>query len=125
MWSHDGFIIGSAQRNVVYVYAISRYIFRGINIPRILHPHADIDIGLSVRLNVDACTITDDDTNIDFNSTANISVNAWVNVDVFEFYGTLQLHADSDTNTARIIVLLGWVISAIVCRWSRGYTMRG
>ncbi|KAH1081565.1 hypothetical protein J1N35_021326 [Gossypium stocksii] len=75
--------------------------------------------------NVDAHIITDEDTDTNVESTADVNVDTQVNIDVFRFYATLRLHANSDANTAYIIILLGWVIDATICRWSKGYTMGG
>ncbi|KAK5784154.1 hypothetical protein PVK06_038674 [Gossypium arboreum] len=88
----------------------------GIDVLHIVHPHANIDIDPNVGPNVDAHIVTDDDTDTNAELIADVNVDARVNTDVFKFYDTLRLYANSDTNIARIIILLGWDIDATVFR---------
>ncbi|MFQ6628813.1 hypothetical protein Gotur_008086 [Gossypium turneri] len=43
----------------------SRYIFRGIDVSRVLHPHIDVDVEPHVEKDTDVFTATNDDTDVD------------------------------------------------------------
>ncbi|KAK5842740.1 hypothetical protein PVK06_005128 [Gossypium arboreum] len=65
------------RTNDLYIFLlVTRYIFRGFDVPHILHLHANIDADPNVRPDADACTVTDDDTDIDANSVVDVSAGS-------------------------------------------------
>ncbi|KAK5840587.1 hypothetical protein PVK06_009490 [Gossypium arboreum] len=98
-----------------------QYIFQGTDISYILHPHVDINVDTNVKPDVDACPITDADTD----PIINASDNALVIANILGFYDTLRLQVNSVTNIHSIIVLSGWVINETIFSWSGGYIMGG
>ncbi|MBA0648296.1 hypothetical protein Goklo_016048 [Gossypium klotzschianum] len=74
-----------------------RYIFRGTNVPCILHLHVDIDVGANTEPNADACIVT--------NTGTDPVLLARLNVKVSKFCDTIHLHVDSVINIHNIIVL--------------------
>ncbi|KAH1081697.1 hypothetical protein J1N35_021458 [Gossypium stocksii] len=85
------------------------YVFRGTSVPRILHPHTNVD----VDTNVNACTDTNGDTNVNNDALINANFDVQVNANIFGFYDIIWLFNDNVTKTQRIVVLSRWVINAV------------
>ncbi|KAK5825465.1 hypothetical protein PVK06_020302 [Gossypium arboreum] len=98
--------------------AVARW---GTDIPRIFHLYTDID----ANPNVGACTATNNNTDTYPHAVVDTNFDARDNIDVLEIWGTLWLHADSDTNIAHIIVLSRWLNDVTIGRGSEGYKMGG
>ncbi|KAH1072710.1 hypothetical protein J1N35_025038 [Gossypium stocksii] len=80
MRCRDEFIPDFNLISFVDVY-ISLYNFRGSSILSILSPHADVNANVNVDTDADTCTNIDSDIDV----VINASIDAWVNVDVFQF----------------------------------------
>lgn len=66
-----------------------------------------------------------DDTDTNANSTTDVSAIPESMPTYLEFYGTLRLHVNNDTNIVRIIILSGQVIGATIYQWSERYMIGG
>ncbi|MBA0865429.1 hypothetical protein Goshw_012064 [Gossypium schwendimanii] len=86
-------------------------------------PYVNIDTDLNGWPDVGTCIATDDDTAIDAYAAVYASVNTENNADGPEIWGTLLLHAGSDTNTNLITILSEWLIGATTSHGNGGYTM--
>ncbi|MBA0738068.1 hypothetical protein Gogos_011480 [Gossypium gossypioides] len=76
-----------------YFYLSRRYIFRGTNVLYILHPHVDVDFDTNIEPDVDACPITDAETD----PIINASDDGLVIADILRFYDTLRTAPHSST----------------------------
>ncbi|KAK5802377.1 hypothetical protein PVK06_029966 [Gossypium arboreum] len=111
--SYNGFVIHSSRRCAAYGYAIfrslpSRYIFRFIDVFRILHPCIDVNAKPRVR------TVTNVPTAADASTHAAVDgdIDAQYHSDIPKIWGTLWFHAYSNPNTVHITILRWWLIVA-------------
>ncbi|KAH1114931.1 hypothetical protein J1N35_008309 [Gossypium stocksii] len=84
-----------------------KYIFRDTDVPCILHPHIDFNYVVYAEPNAATCTFNDDK----IDAIIDLAVNA--NFDVYEFLDTIHSHANSVSNTHRIIVLSSTCIISV------------
>ncbi|KAK5832559.1 hypothetical protein PVK06_016361 [Gossypium arboreum] len=59
-----------------YFYLSYKYIFWDTSVPSILRLHAKIDAEANAKSNTDACTVINDDTDVDTNAIIDASINA-------------------------------------------------
>lgn len=70
-----------------------RYIFRGTNVPYNLH--VDFDVVANIESDATVCTFTNNDTNVSTNLVIDVSFDARVNTDIYGFWDTIHLYANS------------------------------
>lgn len=67
------------------------YIFYAIDVPSILHPHADTNVEPAIGIDSVICTATDDDTDVDVDPAIDDDVDVRYYFDIPRDWGTLWL----------------------------------
>ncbi|KAH1097370.1 hypothetical protein J1N35_014291 [Gossypium stocksii] len=97
----------------------------GTDVPRMLYFYANVSAKPHIGTDVDLCTPTNDDNDVDAHAIVSANVYARYLFNIHEIWGILWLHAYIDPNTARITILPRQLIIATTGHRSGGYIMAG